>query len=253
MNKDDLRAMLDAFQAGKITTDDILERLRSLPYENLGFARLDHHRGLRRGFPEVVFCEGKSPAQTAEIIARMAERSSQVLATRASAEMYDAVRAEVPKAKFYPEARIITVVSSPLPVKPKPVAVVTGGTSDISVAEEAAVTLEVMGNRVERMYDVGVAGIHRVLDCREELQAAGAVVVVAGMEGALASVVGGMVARPVIAVPTSVGYGSAFGGIAALLGMLNSCSPGLAVVNIDNGFGAGYLASLINTKDADDR
>jgi len=252
MNKDDLRAMLDAFQAGEITTDDMLERLRSLPYEDLGFARLDHHRGLRRGFPEVVFCEGKTPAQAVEIIARMAERSSQVLATRASAELYDALRAEVPEAKFYPEARIIAVVSSPLPVKPKPVAVVTGGTSDISVAEEAAVTLEVMGNRVERMYDVGVAGIHRVLDCREELQAAGAVVVVAGMEGALASVVGGLVARPVIAVPTSVGYGSAFGGVAALLGMLNSCTPGIAVVNIDNGFGAGYLASLINTTDVNE-
>ena len=252
MDKNDLRAMLDAFQGGEITTDEMIERLQSLPYEDMGFARLDHHRGLRRGFPEVVLCEGKKPEHTVEIIARMAERSSTVLATRASAGLYDLVRAEVPEARFYPEARIITVVSTPLPVKPKPVAVVTGGTSDIPVAEEAAVTLEVMGNRVDRMYDIGVAGIHRVLDCREQLQAAGAVVVVAGMEGALASVVGGLVARPVVAVPTSVGYGSAFGGVAALLGMLNSCSPGVAVVNIDNGFGAGYLASLINVRDANE-
>jgi len=246
MDERDLRSLLDAFQAGTVTADEVLDRLRSLPYENLGFARLDHHRQLRRGFPEVVFCERKTAEQVVEIIKRMVERNSMVLATRASAELYTVVHAEVPAAKYHAEARIIAVGSPPT-VKPKPVAVVTGGTSDIGVAEEAAVTLELMGNRVERFYDVGVAGIHRVLDCRDKLRAAGVVVVVAGMEGALASVVGGIIARPVVAVPTSVGYGSAFGGIAALLGMLNSCSPGVAVVNIDNGFGAGYLASLINT------
>ncbi len=246
MDERDLRSLLDAFQAGEATADEVLDRLRSLPYENLGFARLDHHRQLRRGFPEVVFCERKTAEQVVEIIKRMVERNSMVLATRASAELYTTVHAEVPAAKYHAEARIIAV-GSPSAVRPKPVAVVTGGTSDIGVAEEAAVTLELMGNRVERVYDVGVAGIHRVLDCRDKLRAAGVVVVVAGMEGALASVVGGIIARPVVAVPTSVGYGSAFGGIAALLGMLNSCSPGVAVVNIDNGFGAGYLASLINT------
>jgi len=246
MNENDLRTLLDAFQSGELTADDMIDRLKSLPYEDLGFARLDHHRHLRRGFPEVVFCQGKTPEQVVEIIERMVGHDSTVLATRASAEIYDVVHERVPGATYYEEAHIIAVVGSAVPVKPKSVAVVTGGTSDISVAEEAAVTLELMGNRVDRIYDVGVAGIHRVLDCRETLQNAGAVVVVAGMEGALASVVGGMVARPVVAVPTSVGYGSAFGGIAALLGMLNSCSPGVAVVNIDNGFGAGYLASLIN-------
>jgi len=249
MDEHVLHELLERFRTGELSADELIGRLKSLPYENLGFARLDHHRGLRRGFPEVLFCEGKTPDQVVEIIERMVAQQSTVLATRASAEVYDAVHAKVPEAEFHAEARAITVVSRPVPLKPKSVAVVTGGTSDIAVAEEAAVTLEVMGNRVERVYDIGVAGIHRVLDCRETLRSAGAVVVVAGMEGALASVVAGMIARPVVAVPTSVGYGSAFGGIAALLGMLNSCSPGIAVVNIDNGFGAGYLASLINSPD----
>ena len=246
MNENDIRALLDAFKSGSATADDVVDKLKSLPYENLGYARLDHHRQLRRGYPEVIFCAGKTTEQVVDIVDRIASRKSTVLATRATAEVYEAVREKTPDAEYHPVANIITVVHEPLPIKPKNVAVVTGGTSDIPVAEEAAVTLEVMGNSVERLYDVGVAGIHRILDCRESLQSAGCIVVVAGMEGALASVVGGMVACPVIGVPTSIGYGTAFGGVAALLGMLNSCSPGLGVVNIDNGFGAGYLASVIN-------
>ena len=246
MDETTIRDLLASFKAGSVDADHVVDRLKSLPYENLGYARLDHHRPLRCGFPEVVFCAGKTTEQVVDIVGRMAAGKNAVLATRASAEVYESVRATTPEAEYHPVARIITVVYEPIPVKPKSVAVVTGGTSDIPVAEEAAVTLEVMGNRVERIYDVGVAGIHRVLDCRETLQTAGCVVVIAGMEGALASVVGGMVACPCIGVPTSVGYGASFGGVAALLGMLNSCSPGLAVVNIDNGFGAGYMASVIN-------
>lgn len=246
MNENDIRELLEAFKSGDATADHVVDRLKSLPYENLGYARLDHHRQLRRGYPEVIFCAGKTTEQVVDIVKRLVAGKSTVLATRAGAELYNAVRKQTPEAEYHPEARIITVVHEPLPVKPKKVAVVTGGTSDIPVAEEAAVTLEVMGNRVERIYDAGVAGIHRILDCRESLQSAGCIVVVAGMEGALASVVGGMVACPVIGVPTSIGYGAAFGGVAALLGMLNSCSPGLGIVNIDNGFGAGYLASVIN-------
>jgi hypothetical protein len=241
-----LTALLEKVRDGELPVEQALDRLRQLPYEDLGFARLDHHRALRQGFPEVVFCEGKTPEQVAELMGRLAARHDRLLATRATAEVYQAVRAEVPDAVYREAARTI-VVDRDREREGRPgVLVVTGGTSDIPVAEEAAIAAEMMGNRVERLYDVGVAGLHRLLGESESLMRARVVVVVAGMEGALASVVGGMVAAPVIAVPTSIGYGASFGGLAALLAMLNSCANGVAVVNIDNGFGGGYLAGMIN-------
>ena len=241
-----LVTLLEGVRAGTVGVDEALDRLRTLPYENLGFARLDHHRALRQGFPEVVFCLGKTAEQMAQLMARLTARHAQVLASRATPEVYAAVRAAVPDAVYHEIARLIVVDREPEGAKQPGVLVVTGGTSDIPIAEEAAITAEVMGNQVERLYDVGVAGLHRLLDQSEALMQARVVVVVAGMEGALPSVVGGLVAAPVIAVPTSIGYGASFGGLAALLAMLNSCATGVAVVNIDNGFGAGYLAGMIN-------
>ena len=217
-----------------------------MPYEDIGFARIDHHRELRRGFPEVVLCEGKTADQVASIVARMVAAGHNVLATRAAAETYHVVRTREPRAEYHADARSITVVVNPIKVRRNRVTVICAGTSDIPVAAEAAVTLKMMGNPVDEIRDVGVAGIHRLLDCVSALREATVIVVVAGMEGALASVVGGLVDKPVIAVPTSIGYGASFRGVAPLLTMLNSCVPGIAVVNIDNGFGAGYLASLIN-------
>lgn len=246
MNVERLRALLEQLSKGKTTVENVVEALKALPYEDLGFARIDHHRELRRGFPEVVLCEGKMTNQVVEIVARMVAAGNNVLATRATAETHVAVRAREPRAEYHADARAITVVVNPVKMRRGKVAVVCAGTSDIPVAAEAAVTLKMMGNPVEEIRDVGVAGIHRLLDCVNTLREASVVVVIAGMEGALASVVGGLVDKPVIAVPTSVGYGASFGGIAPLLTMLNSCVPGIAVVNIDNGFGAGYLASLIN-------
>jgi NCAIR mutase (PurE)-related protein len=225
--------------------DDALASLRSLPYEDLGFAKLDHHRELREGFPEVVLGLGKTPAQVAAIAERISARSGRVLITRVSAEHFAAVAALVPDAVYHADARLITVERERAPRYPG-VMVLCAGTADLPVAEEAAITAEMMGNAVERHYDVGVAGIHRLLDRVERLRRASVLVVVAGMEGALPSVVAGLVSTPVIAVPTSIGYGASFGGLAALLGMLNSCAAGVAVVNIDNGFGAGYMAALIN-------
>jgi NCAIR mutase (PurE)-related protein len=230
--------------------DAAMARLRNLPYEDLGFAKVDHHRSLRRGFPEVVYAEGKTTEQVVKIVRNMAERGSSVLATRASAEVFAAVRQAVPRATYHAVARMI-VVPGPRTRTPRgkpraPVLVITAGTADIPVAEEAAITAEWAGSPVERLYDVGVAGIHRLLDHGTIIRRAGVIVVVAGMEGALASVVGGLVDKPVIAVPTSVGYGASFEGLAALLAMLNSCASGVVVVNIDNGFGAGYFAGLIN-------
>ena len=225
--------------------DDALASLRSLPYEDLGFAKLDHHRELREGFPEVVLGIGKTPAQVAVIAERISARSGRALITRVSAEHFAAVAALVPDAVYHADARLITVERDPAARVPG-VMVLCAGTADLPVAEEAAITAEMMGNAVERHYDVGVAGIHRLLDRIEQLRRARVLVVVAGMEGALPSVVAGLVSTPVIAVPTSVGYGASFGGLAALLAMLNSCAAGVAVVNIDNGFGAGYMAALIN-------
>lgn len=243
----DIRKALAAYKAGSMNETEILETFRRLSVTDLGYARVDHSRSLRRGFPEVVYCEGKNIPQALGILKTLAERHANVLGTRASRELYEAVRKELPEARFYEGTRLIILEKEPLPRDPEHrIAVVTAGTSDIPVAEEAALTAELMGNEVLRIYDVGVAGIHRLLEKAEVIRSANVVVVVAGMEGALASVVGGLVDKPVIAVPTSVGYGANFRGLSALLGMLNSCSAGVAVVNIDNGFGAGRMASIIN-------
>ncbi len=248
MNPEDLRRLLEMVRAGDVSVAEALARLKFMPYEDIGFAKLDHHRLLRRGFAEVVLCRGKTPEQVAGIARRMAAGSGTTLATKASPEVFEAVRQAVPGARFHQPAGLI-VIGEPAPMVAEGyVLVVTAGTGDIPVAEEAAVTAETIGTRVERAYDVGVAGLHRLLDCKDLLLGASVVVAVAGMEGALASVVSGLVDVPVIAVPTSVGYGASFEGLAALLGMLNSCSPGVAVVNIDNGFGAGYMAGLIHQR-----
>jgi NCAIR mutase (PurE)-related protein len=240
-----LRALLGAVQSGAMSLDDALARLRQLPFEDLGFARLDTHRALRSGAPETVFCEGKSPDQIVRILARLATHHANVLATRATPAVAEAVRAGGVPVTWHELARIL--VANPQPVDGVGlIAVVSAGTSDLPVAEEAAVTAEVRGNRVERIYDAGVAGLHRLLAQHPLLLEANAIVVVAGMEGALPSVVGGLVDRPVVAVPTSVGYGVSLGGFAALLTMLATCVPGIAVVNIDNGFGAACLADRIN-------
>lgn len=246
MDERTLRALLERVQRGETGVEEALAALRRLPFEDLGFARLDTHRALRAGFPEVVYCEGKRPEQAAAIIARLAGGPGPVLGTRASSEVYARVRAAVPEARYSDVARMVIVEREPLPKRPGAVLVICAGTADLPVAEEAALTAEVMGNHVERLADVGVAGLHRLLANLEQVQRASVLVVVAGMEGALPSVVGGLVRRPLIAVPTSVGYGASFGGLAALLAMLNSCAPGVTVVNIDNGFGAGYAASMIN-------
>ena len=223
-----------------------MDRLRHLPFEDLGFAKVDHHRALRTGMPEVIFGERKTPRQVAEIFTRLAQRGGNILTTRATPEQYSAVKKKVKKATFREPARAIVLYRDATRYGKGIIAVVSAGTSDIPVAEEAVVTAEMMGNDVERLYDVGVAGIHRLLANRGALARARVVIVCAGMEGALPSVVGGLVGVPVIAVPTSVGYGAAFKGVAALLGMMNSCASNVSVVNIDNGFGAGYVASLIN-------
>ena len=266
MNHESLRELLKAVQAGAITPDEAAERLRHMPFEDIGFAKLDHHRALRCGFPEVIFCQGKTTEQVVAIVGRMAKHGCTILATRAAPEVAEAVRAVHPKAVYHASARAIVLPSGPCLAVPgaaarrEPlgraaasaarakglVAIVSAGTSDQPVAEEARVTAEVMGCRTEAFYDVGVAGIHRLLAQSRALSQATVVVVVAGMEGALASVVGGLVSVPVIAVPASTGYGASFGGLAALLGMLNSCAANVCVVNIDNGFGAGYLASVMN-------
>jgi NCAIR mutase (PurE)-related protein len=240
-----IQELLSAVASGEVKPDDALHRLRDLPFEDLGFAKLDHHRSLRKGYPETIFCAGKTPEQVALIASRM-KLQGNVLGTRCSQEVIDAVLAANPEAQHQAMARTFTIMTEPPEILDGYVAVVCAGTSDMPVAEEAAVTLETMGNRVERITDVGVAGIHRLFEQREKLQAANALVVCAGMEGALPSVIAGLTSTPVIGVPTSVGYGAAFGGIAALLGMLNSCASGLTVVNIDNGFGAACAASAVN-------
>src|SRR5262245_53823764 len=224
----------------------LVEALRARPFEDLGFARVDHHRAVRQGFPEVVLGAGKTPAQIAAIAAEIVSRGSTLLVTRASAAAYEAVRVVVPTATYYADAAIIALRQQDVIKGKGTILIAAAGTSDLPVAEEAALTAELMGNDVARLYDVGVAGLHRLLGERSTLEAARVIVVVAGMEGALPSVVAGLVSVPVIAVPTSIGYGASFGGIAALLGMLNSCASGVTVVNIDNGFGAATMASMIN-------
>lgn len=247
MDVNQLKQLLIAFKDGEATIDQTVDKLKIMPFEDLDFVKIDHHRNLRQGFPEVVYCQGKTVEQVAMIMERLASQSANILGTRATREMYEAVKARVADASYHEMAKLIIVErEKPNPDKERYILVLTAGTSDMPVAEEAARTAEIMGNRVERVYDVGVAGIHRLLAQRDIIEKANVIIVAAGMEGALASVVGGLVAKPVIAVPTSVGYGANFGGLAALLTMLNSCAAGVAVVNIDNGFGAGRLASIIN-------
>jgi hypothetical protein len=246
LNADSIRKLFEQVRKGSLSADEAVEQLRHLPFEDLGFAKVDHHRALRNGMPEVIFGQGKTPAQMATIFARLATQGGNILATRATEKQLAAVRNKVPKAEYREQARAIVLQRDKKKYGKGIIAVISAGTSDIPVAEEAVVTAEMMGNQVERLYDVGVAGIHRLLANRPSLARARVTIVCAGMEGALPSVVGGLVGVPVIAVPTSVGYGAAFKGLAALLGMMNSCASNVSVVNIDNGFGAGYVASLIN-------
>ena len=242
-----MKSLLRDLKAGKVTVGQAMEGLRDLPYEDLGFAKVDSHRDLRRGFPEVILCLGKTPERIVEIARRMSESHDLVLATRASPAVHSQLRKAFDDRRItYHDQAAIVAIGTPPRASRGSVLIVTAGTSDIPVAEEAGVTAELMGSKVTRLYDVGVAGVHRVLDRRALLLKAKVIVVVAGMEGALPSVVAGLVKVPVIAVPTSVGYGASFDGMAALLGMMNSCAPGVAVVNIDNGFGAGYLAHMMN-------
>ena len=246
MDKERIKELLENVKAGKVEVTEALRILKSLPYEDLGFANIDTHRDLRKGFPEVVLCKGKTLEQITKIVERLSAGSKLIMATKASKEVYEAIRNFRADAIYYETAEIVLVGQKRRKTTKKTILVVSAGTSDLPVAEEAAVTAEAMGNTVERLYDVGVAGIHRFFDNKEKLFHANVIVVVAGMEGALASIVGGLVDKPIVAVPTSVGYGASFDGLAALLTMLNCCAPGVVVVNIDNGFGAGYFASVIN-------
>lgn len=246
MGSDDIKILLDKVRDGSISIEAAVNKLADLPYKDLGFAKIDNHRELRVGYPEIIYCAGKTVDQVKEIFKFMDTKNNNILGTRAGSEMYAAVKEICPAAEFNELARTITVKKRDIPLTESYIAVITAGTSDMPVSEEAAVTAEIFGNRVERINDVGVAGIHRLFSKLDIIRGAKVVVAVAGMEGALASVVGGLVDKPVIAVPTSVGYGANFGGISALLSMLNSCASGTSVVNIDNGFGAGYIASMIN-------
>jgi NCAIR mutase (PurE)-related protein len=250
MNRLQLRGLLDQVRSGAVTPesahDQLLQYLRQSPYENLGFARVDHHRSVRQGFPEVVYGPGKTPEQIATISERIVAAGHNLLVTRTTRDAYEAIRERLPAASFHEQARTITLRLIPMPPGRGTILVAAAGTADLPVAEEAVTSAEIMGNTVDRLYDVGVAGLHRLLAEHARLTAAHVVIVVAGMEGALPSVIGGLVDAPVIAVPTSVGYGASFGGITALLAMLNSCASGVSVVNIDNGFGAAAIASAIN-------
>ena len=246
MDQDQLRGLLTQVRAGAVDVDAALERLRHMPFEDLGFAKVDHHRALRHGIPEVVFGKGKTPDQAAAIVSSLLARASNVLVTRASLETADRLKRDHPDAEHFAASGAVRVWRDRTVHGKGKIAVVCAGTSDLPVAEEAQVTAEAMGNEVDAIHDIGVAGIHRLMQNRERLTEARVVIVCAGMEGALPSVVGGLVAAPVIAVPTSIGYGASFQGLAALLGMLNSCASNVTVVNIDNGFGAGYAASLMN-------
>jgi len=247
MNVDHLRKLLEGIQKGKVKVERAMQELKMLPFEEIGCATIDHHRPLRQGAPETIFGEGKTTAQMISIMKKMQEKRNNILVTRLDREKVPPIKRALPKVKYYPQSRTLTFLNHPIRIVGRGIIlVVCAGTSDIPVAEEAIVTARMMGNRVEHLYDVGVAGIHRLMSRKERLMAAHVLIVVAGMEGALPSVVGGLVDRPVIAVPTSVGYGSNFGGITPLLAMLNSCASGIAVVNIDNGYGAAHVASLIN-------
>jgi NCAIR mutase (PurE)-related protein len=246
VDQDQLRALLDQVRGGAVEVDAAIERLRHMPFEDLGFAKVDHHRALRHGMPEVIFGQGKTPGQVSAIAATLLAQSQNLLVTRVAGEVAEDLQRQHPDAEYFPASGALRVWRDRTPRGKGKIAVVCAGTSDLPAGEEAQVTAEVMGNQVEAIHDVGVAGIHRLMDSRERLMEARVVIVCAGMEGALPSVVGGLVAAPVIAVPTSVGYGASFHGLAALLAMLNSCASNVTVVNIDNGFGAGYAASLMN-------
>jgi NCAIR mutase (PurE)-related protein len=248
MNEEDIRGLLEAVKKGRMTADHAVERMKQLPFEDLGFAKIDHHRALRQGYPEVIFARGKTPQQVTEIVRGMlrAKSSHNILITRADAKTFRVVRRIARQAKFHPLSGAIAIRRSNHVHGKGLILVISAGTSDIPVAEEAVVTAEMLGNRVETVYDVGVAGLHRLLDHRDKLAGARVIICAAGMEGALPSVVAGLVSVPVIAVPTSVGYGASFAGMTALLAMLNSCASNISVVNIDNGFGAGCVASCIN-------
>jgi NCAIR mutase (PurE)-related protein len=249
LNEDSLKKLLEALTRGDISIEDTLEKLKHLPFEDIGLACIDHHRDLRRGASEVIFGEGKEPEDIIAIMDRMVKQDENILVTRISSDKAEKVKEKYPESVYHQKARVLALVPRPVEIDGRGIIlVISAGTSDIPVAEEVAITARFMGNEVETVYDIGVAGLHRVLAQRESLEKAAVIVVVAGMEGALPSVVAGLVDCPVIAVPTSVGYGSSFGGITALLGMLNSCASGVTVVNIDNGFGAGYAASVINRK-----
>lgn len=248
MNEQRIEEILDAHTEGKISTDEAAKTLKNLSFENIGYARVDHARAERQGFPEVIFGQGKTKEQIVGIFEKLAARAPNVLITRTTAEVFGEIRNIYTESEWHEAAKVIRLFRDKTELGVGEIAVVTAGTSDIPVAEEAALTAETMGNRVKRIWDAGVAGVHRILSEKETLQDARVVIVAAGMEGALPSVVGGLVRVPVIAVPTSIGYGASFGGIAALLGMLNSCASNVTVVNIDNGFGAGFSASLINRR-----
>ncbi|OGG06113.1 MAG: 1-(5-phosphoribosyl)-5-amino-4-imidazole-carboxylate carboxylase [Candidatus Glassbacteria bacterium RIFCSPLOWO2_12_FULL_58_11] len=249
MHPDLIRNLLDRVKSGELPVDEAMESLKTLPFEELGFAVVDHHRELRTGFPEVIFSEGKTPLQVVAIAGKILEKGHSLLATRVREEVFSVLKKAFPDAVYHEISRIVSISRSKPPEMRGTICVLCAGTSDVPVAEEAAVTAESLGSPVLRIFDVGVAGLHRLLSRKKDLLSATVLIVVAGMEGALASVVGGLVDKPVIAVPTSVGYGASFGGIAALLAMLNSCAAGVTVVNIDNGFGAGYAASIINRKE----
>jgi pyridinium-3,5-biscarboxylic acid mononucleotide synthase len=246
MNAKEVEKLLKDVKKGETSVEEAMEVLKNFPYTDLGFARIDHHREIRTGYPEIIYCAGKTVDQVREIFRVMSEKENNVIGTRANQEMFDSVKTISKDAVYHPAARIISLQKNKPPVPESRIAIITAGTSDIPVAEESAVTAELLGNSVLRIYDAGVAGIHRLVDKLPEIRNCRVIVVIAGMEGALASVVGGLVDKPVIAVPTSVGYGANFGGISALLAMLTSCSTGITVVNIDNGFGAGFAASMIN-------
>ena len=248
MNPERLKKLLNQVKVGKVSVDEAVNKMKHLPFEDIDFAQIDHHRSLRKGFPEVIFGEGKTAEQVMEIMGRMARNKENLLVTRLDAEKAEAVQKKFPQALYHPLSRVLTIIPKSIVKKSGGglVLVISAGTSDIPVAEEAFLTAQIMGNQTEYLYDVGIAGLHRLIAKHEKVLSASVLIVVAGMEGALPSVVGGLVDRPVIAVPTSIGYGASFNGLAALLGMLNSCASGVAVVNIDNGFGAGYLATLIN-------
>jgi hypothetical protein len=248
MDREKLRKLLENVKAGKTGIDDALRELRSFPYQDLGDAKIDTHRDLRRGFPEVILCKGKSLEQIERIMKGLSPMTEFIMATKADTAAFDAIKKVRGDAVYYETARIVLVGGKRKKKTTKTILIVTAGTSDVPIAEEAAITAEIMGNTADRIYDIGVAGVHRLFDSREKLFHANVIIVVAGMEGALASIIGGLVDSPVIAVPTSVGYGSSFEGLAALLSMLNCCAPGVVTVNIDYGFGAGYFASFINQR-----